>query len=611
MWLSLIGGIELSDDHKADVEGYIRGVTEGTIVTGRLNRLAVWRHLDDLEHQDERGLRFDEEIAINAIEFSLCCRLFEGEWAGQFLLLRPEQKFIVWCLFGWRQKSDDMRRFRQGQLEVGRKWGKSSFCAYLACLLLFADHPIEPGAQGYVAATKKEQAQVVWKCAASMIEKSEDLQAEAVIKQSNHEIHIPDWQSVFRPLASDTKKVDGFNPHFIIKDEEHAYRNYMRDFVNTLSSGFGSRRQPLTVTITTFGDETSDIWQSSHDYSVKVLESVITGEIVDDSWFAFTACVDREKDIPCFRCKGESCPWCGGSGTLPIDDPYDESCWIKANPGLGITPKLERMRESARLAKNRPDKEPEFFQKNLNIVVSSKERFIAPEVWGKGEELADRSYVPGHGGMDLGRTNDLAAIAGCWPFQEVDDEGESFTRYEIEAKSWTVTERKQSLKTSQVDRWIAEGKLEAHSGEDVDFTEIQAEILRWHAKYSLRTWAFDPTFASQMAQLLTAEGVEMFKFTQAHKFYTEPIREFRKLLGKYRKVNGVLVPMLKHNGCPVLAWQAGNLIIDRNVKGEMMPDKKNSESKIDAMVAVLMAFSECLYHSGSTYWEYQPGSLAM
>lgn len=600
----------MSDDHKADVETYIAGVCDGSIVTCRLTRLAVWRHLDDLQNADARGFYFDPDIAIDAIDFSLCCNQFEGEWADKPLELRPEQKFIVWCVFGWRQKSDGMRRFRQAQLEFARKWGKSTMAAYLACLLMFADCPAEPAAQGYVAATKKEQAQVVWNAAASMIEKSEELQAEAVITKSKHEIELED-KSVFRPLASDTKKVDGFNPHFIIKDEEHAYRKYMRDFVNTLSSGFGSRRQPLTITITTFGDETSDIWKSSHDYSVRVLESVITGSVVDDTWFAFTACLDRDKDTPCFRCKGDKCPWCGGTGTLPIDDPYDESIWVKANPGLGITPKIERMREFATQAKNRPDLEPEFFQKNLNIVVSSKERFIQPEAWGVGRELSDRSIVPGHGGMDLGRTNDLSAIAGCWPFQGIDDFGEAFVRYEIETKTWTCSERPVSLKTAQIQSWINSGHLIEHSGSAVSFPLIQEEILEWSKRYVIRTWAFDERYAKQMSQQLTEDGLEMFIFTQAHRFYTEPIREFQKLLGQFVIVGGERIPLLSHNGCPVLAWQAGNLIIDRNARGEKMPDKSNDDKKIDAMVAVLMAFSECLYHQNSDVWNYQPGSLAL
>ena len=163
-----------------------------------------------------------------------------------------------------------------------------------------------------------------------------------------------------------------------------------------------------------------------------------------------------------------------------------------------------------------------------------------------------------------------------------------------------MTDRPDHLKTPNIERWISQGFLIAHVGDQVDFPLVRDEIIEWSKRYVIRTWAYDPTYAKLMAQELTAEGLEVFSFTQAHKYYTEPIREFRKLLGKTRRVGGVDVPLLKHNGCPVLAWQAGNLIIDRNSRGEHMPDKSRPENKIDAMVALLMAFSECLYHQAES-----------
>lgn len=590
----------MSSDHKSDVDKYIRGVTSGNIVTGRLERLAVWRHLADLEKQKNDPsypFQFDEQIGSDAIEFSLCCNQFEGEWADKPLELRPEQKFIVWCVFGWRQKKDGLRRFRQGQIECARKWGKSTMIAYLACLLLFADVPVEPGAQGYVAATRKEQAEIVWNAAAQMIEKSPELLAEATIRKSTHEISIHDLNSKFYPLAQDGDKVDGFNPHFIIKDEEHAYRKYMTKFINTLGSGFGSRRQPLTLTITTFGDDTSDIWQSSHDYAVKVLESVITGVVIDDTWFVFIAAVDQGKDTPCFKCKGSACPWCGGVGTLPIDDPYDETCWPKANPGIGITPKWERMRETANEAKNRPDKEPEFLQKNLNIVVSAKSKVISAERWSASKgELSDWSGVTGHGGMDLARSDDFAAIAVVMPFHETDDSGDPFIRYECRTKTWTAQDRPQDLRLPMIARWVDSGHLFESPRDAVDLMAVEESVLEWHRQWSIRTWAYDKTYAPQLAQRIEAEGLEPFAFGQSHKFYTAPIVELLKCVGKFRKVNGVDVPLFKHDGNPCLAWQAGNLSVDKNTRGESMPVKSQNVNKIDAMVAILMALSECLYH---------------
>jgi phage terminase large subunit-like protein len=608
--------------HAEDVQKYIDGVLDGSIVTGRLERLAVWRHVDDIEkwkNDPSYPFEFSEAIADKSIRFSSMCRQFEGEWANHPLQLRRDQKFVVWCMMGWRRKEDKLRRFRQVQWEMARKGGKSTVTAYLACLLLFCDTPIEEGAQIYVAATKQKQAKIVWNHALKMIEKSPDLRKLCTITPSQNFIQYDAKNSRFEPLAAD-KTPDGFNPHCIIKDEEHAWRQEHRSQAETLASGFGARMQPITITITTYGDTDSLIWKENHDYAVRCLESVIDGNIVDDSWFAFICALDyRTADsqpVPCFRCKGENCPWCGGAGELPIDDPFDEKVWIKANPGIGpgkgYTPKLHIMQGDALLAKQRPDKLSEFLQKNCNIIVASGFRLLTPDSWAKSAgELSLLSTVTGHAAIDLGRTNDFASIAGVWSFTETDDDGENFVRYEALTKSWTVEDRPKELQLSMIDTWIGNGDIIASHGDAVDFLDVYDTCKEWHSEYSIRTWAYDKTYAHQLAQMLTADGLEMFVFGQSHKFYTAPIKELLRCVGKTRTVNGVEVPLFKHNGNPCLAWQAGNLCVDKNTRGEMMPDKSQDINKIDAMVAVLMALSECLYHQDDGVWNYQPGSLAL
>ena len=99
-------------DHVADVQRYIDGVLDGSIVTGRLERLAVHRHVDDLQFAGERGFVFEAKYANAAIHFAAICNQFEGEeYAGQPLVLRAEQKFVVWCLFGWRVRATGLRMY--------------------------------------------------------------------------------------------------------------------------------------------------------------------------------------------------------------------------------------------------------------------------------------------------------------------------------------------------------------------------------------------------------------------------------------------------------------------------------------------------------------------
>lgn len=595
----------MSDDspHKRDVEKYIADVRSGRRVTGRLERLAVERHCDDLEKAGERGYYFDESAALDAIEFAGICRHYEGEWAGQPLYLRPEQKFIVWCLMGWRQSVDGMRRFRHLQIEMARKGGKSTFVAYLCCLLLFFDSPPEPAAQGYVAATKLSQAEIVWKAAMRMIMQSPSLRGDVeriLNSKSEMAIRLKDG-SFLKPLSAD-KTPDGFNPHFVVKDEEHAWREHHRGQADTLGSGFGARRQPLTVTITTYGSDDSVIWLESHDYAVRCLESVITGEIVNDAWLVMIFAVDYPVEQPCFRCHGESCTWCGGSGVIPVDDPYDENVWVKANPGLadevGGTPKLARLREQSVEAKGRKEKQSEFFQKVLNIIVAaSTERVIPALTWTKlAGELSDRRRATGYGGIDIGLVDDTSAAAIVWPFDEVDDDGKDFTRYEAETKIWIAADRSEATQTQQFAEWVRQGKIIEHSGDAVDLMSIKDDIVQWSSGYNVETWAADRNYAKLMLQLLAEDhGYHVFGFIQNHQNYHEPVTEFLKLMNSYRFVKGVRVPLFRHNGCPVLAWMAGNLATHEGQREMLMPKKTANKNKIDAMVALLMAFSQCLY----------------
>jgi phage terminase large subunit-like protein len=50
-----------------------------------------------------------------------------------------------------------------------------------------------------------------------------------------------------------------------------------------------------------------------------------------------------------------------------------------------------------------------------------------------------------------------------------------------------------------------------------------------------------------------------------------------------------------HGGDPVLEWQAKNMALYRNHKDHVMPMKGDEKHKVDGMVSMLMAFSECMY----------------
>lgn len=570
-------------------------MTSGRIVTGRLARLAVWRYLDDLEHAEERGYEFRPKYAEEFLNFSeLCCHT-QGEWAGKPFLSEPWQKFIDWNLFGWREKATGYRRFRKTHEELARKQGKTTRCAPKCFYLSLMDNPLEEGGQGYCVATKEDQAKLLFDEVKRCRDKSPALRGYSDAFQRR--IVFPSTQSYMQVLGSDSDSQDGFNPHFIVRDELHAWREKHRGLAEKLATGFGSRRQPLMITITTAGDDKSCIWLEDHNYAVRVLESVITGEIVDDSFFAYIAAIDH-KEHPCFRCLGDGCPWCAGTGMIPADDPFDESIWIKANPNLGVSQKLERLREAANEAKHKPSSLNSFMRYHCNIQVTALDRLISSETWEQCRSpLSDWRYASRiHGGYDLGRTNDMAGAALVAVFPMTDDDGVEFERYEIRSQAWTCRDRDDEVKTEQVARWIREELLNECGGNQVLFTDVEDWIVEQSALHGVRTWAFDPNNAMQMGQRLQeSHGLTIFPFPQNAFRYNEPTRKLERLLMEVHEVDGKPVRAIAHDGDPVLAWMMTNLVVRVNSRDEWMPDKGSSPQKIDIAVAVLMALSECLF----------------
>ena len=88
-----------------DVKRYISGVLDGSIVTGRLVKLAVQRYLEDIETCGRRGLYFDSEAAQFAIDFFPILKHSKGKFAGQPFVLEPWEKFIIWNIFGFKKRT--------------------------------------------------------------------------------------------------------------------------------------------------------------------------------------------------------------------------------------------------------------------------------------------------------------------------------------------------------------------------------------------------------------------------------------------------------------------------------------------------------------------------
>lgn len=555
------------------VQDYVDGVLSGAIVTGRLQRLAVERYVDDLKNANARGFKFDRTTATRAcMFFPLVCRHSIGEWDGERFTLTPTQMFCSWNIFGWKVADTGYRRFARAYVSTARKSGKTTWLSGVALYAETADgadgQECEPGAEVYIAATKEDQAKIMYNEAVRMVEASPALTKRIRIQKAKPRLLDKSSAGRIVPLGADSP-FSGLNPHCVLIDELHEWCERHRPFLGTMTSGGGSRRQPLQVIITTAGDDHSQIWIEEYEHAKSVVESVATGNIVDDREFVFICEIDED------------------------DDPFEEKNWIKANPNYPITPKEDYLRTQAALARSMPSAYNKFVRFHGNKRTSSDERVMTPEMWKLNDKplmIAPRDEC--HGAFDLGRSDDWAAATLCFP--KLGEDG-NVNHYELLSRSFCCKDGRFKVDQEPFRSWIRQGLLNCCDGNQIDFNEVREWIYQWHDLYSVKSWAHDPTFAGDCAQTIKNDrGIECFRFTQSHNFYNVP----------FRRMVEAEVPAGRfwHGGDPVLSWQAGNLEKDVNSKDHWMPKKKAKRYKIDGMVAAIMAFSECLYEQQQSYY---------
>lgn len=498
-------------------------------------------------------MRWNPKLALFYIDFFRLLRHSKGEWARQPFELQHWQQFVVGSVFGWIRK-DGTRRFRTVYEELPRKQGKSTKLAGVGLACLMADE--EPGAEIYTAATKRDQARIIFDEAKRMVRASPELRRKLGIFKLN--LSIDSTASKFEPLSSDERTLDGLNPHAVLIDELHKHKS--RALLEVLDSAVGSRRQPLIWIITTAGsDDPESVYATENDYAVKVLE----GLIEDDSAFVFITTIDK---------------------TDRWDDP---KTWAKANPNLGVSVKLDDLKRMASKAKKSPSAQVAFKRLRLNVRTAAANKAIDAQTWARNSlGPFDPASMRGrrcYGGLDMSSKVDLTAWVKLFP--PIEEE----TRWRVVARLWmpadTVADKADRDKV-QYQRWIDEGWIEPTGGNVIDHNEIQAAILEDHRTHELLATAYDPWNATQLAVGLQNDGLQVFEFIQGIRSYTAPTKELEAML---------LATKLDHGGNPVLAWMASNLMVTmRGDNKELMPSKKHSRGRIDGMTGLIMAIGRSM-----------------
>ncbi|MBA0361010.1 terminase large subunit [Stenotrophomonas maltophilia] len=521
---------------------------------GRLIKLAAKRFLDDLKRAKKKGapFSFSRDHANHACSWIELLPHVEGKWETPEIRLHPSHVWFVVQLFGFR-KTDGTRRFTSALFAVARKNAKSTLSA--AILLYCECCEEEEGAQVISAATTGSQARIIFNVAKRMAEKKADLREAYGLECWANAISRVETGATFKPINAKASTQDGLNPSHVGLDEIHAHKT--PDLLNVLQSAAGARRNPLWLFTTTEGYANPGPWSEIRQFATQLLEGVF-GDAADHFLAIFFA-VDKD------------------------DGDFDEKAWHKANPLMDVNPHLlAAIRKESIEAKAMPSKLAEFQIKRLNRPAAAANGFILLPKWNACHGVVDLDAlkdVPCWGGLDLASTRDLASLRLVW---RLDDKIITWGRRWVpESAVAQRTERG----TVPYAGWVAAGLLEQTEGEVTDYAVIEQAVLDVHERFNLQSLAFDRWNATEMVSRLVAEEVPLVEFIQGTKSYHPAMVELeRAYIGK----------RLVHDGDPVLAWCAANLVARKDVNLNMAPDKRRSADKIDDITALLMAIGVSL-----------------
>ena len=300
-------------------------------------------------------MAYDEGKAARVTHFIECLKHTKGEFHGKPFHLLPWQKKIIQDVFGTvREEDPSMRQFTTAYIEIPKKQGKSELGAAIALNMLVNDD--EWKAEVYSCASDRQQAAIVFDVAVDMVKQSPALLKRIKIIPSMKRMVYQPTGSIYQVLSSEVATKHGLNVSACIFDELHTQPT--RALYDVMTQGSGdARKQPLWFLLTTAGTDRNSICWEVHQKALDILE----GRKADQRFY----------------------PVIFG---LPDDaDWTSEENWYKANPSIGHTITIDKVRDAFHKAQETPADENMFRQLRLNQWVKQSIRWMPmpapPALW--------------------------------------------------------------------------------------------------------------------------------------------------------------------------------------------------------------------------------------
>lgn len=534
-----------------EFEQYFGGIIDGKIIAcekmKRVSEILMEQFLTPGE------FHFDYSIAKRHTDFiEKFCKQPSGK-LGADLKLELFQKARLQALFGMVD-DNNLRQYNECLIIEGRKNGKTTETASVELDMLCNDKEGSP--QIYNIATMLDQAKLGFNACHKMMRQSAELSKH--IKKRASDLFFPYNFGYIKALASNSNSLDGLDVHCAVIDELAAIKN--RDIYDLIKQAMGARKQPLLFCITTNGFVREGIFDAQYEYARNVLEGK----------------ADNKRFLPFI---------------YELDNPNewdDESCWIKANPGLDSIKSRQYLREMVQKAKDDPSFKPTVMVKDFNIPQTSEAAWLRYEDLNN-EETFDIKFDYAIGGFDAADTTDLnAAKALC--MRPGDD------KIYVKSMYWIPQSviDEQNLRGDRRERdsvpyslWIEQGYMRTCPGNKCDkqiflewFRELRDKEDLYVIYIGYDPWHIDDTLLREFKAEFGQNS--MIPVRQGVITLSEPMKNLAADFKAHRIV---------YNNNPIDKWCLYNTEIKTDVNGNIQPCKGlDSRKRIDGTAALLDAY---------------------
>ena len=561
----------IDENGKTDAELYFEGCLGGTYT--------VCRHIKRLAEvmlprfkEGYKQYHYDPEAAIRPVRFiESFCRIPASTKMGQPFILAPYERVVIETAFGFVD-DEGIRQFREVLVEWARKCGKTSVLAALNIYMLMSD-PDAKAAECYNAATSESQARLCYGATVNMIEMSPLLKKRIrrgmVQKRGVSGLNYDATLSYLCTISGNAKHLDGLSTSFAVLDELGCCEDGGATY-DLITESTSSRRNPMVVIISTENYVRNNIWDERKSYAYGWLD----GSITDDRFIPFLYEMDSREEI------------------------YDESMWVKASPGLGITKDYQYLRDRLNKAKQSPARMPSVLTKEFNLPANSYYSFLSREECVSSEETFEFNPATdryGIVGFDLADRGDLNA-AVCMFMRPGDD------RIYERAMCWISEEQikiNSALDFKERDAvpyhiWAANDWIRIVEGDKVDQRVVVDWIhelandgiyIRW---VGYDNWHVDDWTKRELSMLVGEQNFE--SIPQQAKVLSPAMKEHQIDLRAKRILS---------NNNPIMTWCRSNVQSKApDANNNYFPQKKGlkANKRIDLYMAELFAYIELKKH---------------